>query len=216
MRGIICCESSGTVREAFRARGHDVWSNDLLPADDGSKYHIQGDGIEAIRSDNWDLIICHPPCTHLAVSGSRHFEAKRADGRQQEGIALFMAFIRACVESGARWSAENPISIMSSHYRLPDQIIQPWMFGHLEQKATCLWLGRLPPLYPTNDVYEDMMQLPKQERERIHYLPPSKDRWKIRSKTFQGIADAMADQWGSIDSYVDEPKDQGYPYLSKG
>jgi len=207
MRVLIACESSGTVREAFRANGHDAWSCDLLPADDDSEYHMQGDGIDAIKSQQWNLIICHPPCTHLAVSGAAHFAAKRADGRQQAGIDLFMAFVGACKESGARWAIENPVCIMSSKYRYPDQIVQPWMFGHMEQKATCFWLSGLPPLIPTDDVYEQMMELPKKERERIHMMPPGPDRWKARSKTFDGIAQAMANQW-AIDDYVEQPKDQ--------
>lgn len=208
MKVLIACESSGTVREAFRGLGHDAWSCDLLPADDGSEYHYQGDGVAVIKEGVWDLIICHPPCTHLAVSGSRHFAAKRADGRQQEGIDLFMAFVGACTESGARWAIENPVCIMSTRYRQPDQIIQPWMFGHTEQKATCLWLSKLPPLHPTNDVYEEMMKLDPKERQRIHFMPPGPNRWKERSKTYSGIAKAIAEQWGGIDSYVEEPKDQ--------
>jgi hypothetical protein len=179
MKVLVACESSGTVREAFRNNGHDAWSCDLLPADDGSDYHIQGDGVEAVRGGQWDLIICHPPCTHIAVSGAAWFKDKIADGRQQEGIDLFMAFVDACSDSGARWAIENPVCIMSSKYRYPDQIIQPWMFGHKEQKAT----------------------------QRIHYTPPGPDRWKIRSKTFDGIAEAMASQW-DIDDYQDQPKDQ--------
>ena len=207
MRVLIACESSGTVREAYRAKGHDAWSCDLQPADDGSQYHYEGDAIAVINTGGWDLIICHPPCTHLAVSGAAHFEAKRKDGRQQEGIDLFMAFVNACTDSGASWAIENPIGIMSMRYRQPDQIIQTWMFGHTEQKATCLWLSKLPPLHPTNDVYDEMMKLPDNERQRIHYLPPGPDRWKIRSKTFDGIAQAMADQWVG-DDYIEQPKDQ--------
>ena len=207
MRVLIACESSGTVREAYRAKGHDAWSCDLQPADDGSEYHYEGDAIAVINTGGWDLIICHPDCTHLAVSGAAHFEAKRKDGRQQEGIDLFMAFVNACTASGASWAIENPIGIMSMRYRQPDQIIQPWMFGHTEQKATCLWLSKLPPLHPTNDVYDEMMKLPDNERQRIHYLPPGPDRWKIRSKTFDGIAQAFADQWVG-DDYIEQPKDQ--------
>jgi len=207
MRVLVACESSGTVRQAFRNKGHDAWSCDLLPADDESEYHIQGDGVEAIRSQQWDLIICHPPCTHLAVSGAAHFAAKRADGRQQQGIDLFMAFVGACVDSGARWAIENPVCIMSSKYRFPDQIIQPWMFGHPEQKSTCLWLSGIPRLTATNDVYDHMMTLPRNERERIHFTPPGPNQWKIRSKTFDGIAQAMANQW-CVDDYCEQPKDQ--------
>jgi hypothetical protein len=198
MNILIACESSGTVREAFRRRGHEAWSCDLLPADDNSKFHIQGDCLEAIyggvcgrpRCCPWDLVIAHPPCTHLASSGARHFAAKRADGRQQEGINLFMSVVKTCETSVESWAIENPIGIMSKIYRKPDQIIQPWMFGHGETKATCLWLHNLPRLVPTNIV--------EGREARIHRLPPSPDRWKIRSKTFQGIADAMAAQWSPL------------------
>jgi hypothetical protein len=173
------------------------WSCDLLPADDRDLRHFQADCLSVICQQKWDLIIAHPPCTHLAVSGARHFAAKRADGRQQAGIELFTQIVSACQTSGAKWAIENPIGIMSRLYRKPDQIIQPWMFGHPETKATCLWLGwGLMPLVPTNDVYAEMMALPVAQRNRIHHMPPSKDRWKLRSKTYQFIADAMADQWG--------------------
>ena len=197
MRVLIACESSGTVRSAFRNLGHDAWSCDLLPADDGSIWHIQGDCLEALGDGSWDLVIAHPPCTHLASSGARHFAAKRADGRQQEGIALFMAIVAHCEEQpGCRYAIENPIGIMSSIWRKPDQIIQPWMFGHPETKATCLWLGGgLAPLRETNNVKEDMLALPIALRHRIHHMPPGKDRWKMRSKTYLGIALAMAAQW---------------------
>lgn len=194
MRVLVACESSGTVREAFRKLGHDAWSCDLLPADDGSPYHRQGDCIPVIR-EGWDLIIAHPPCTHLAVSGARHFAAKRADGRQQQGIDLFNAIVAACCDTKAKWAVENPIGIMSRIWRKPDQIIHPWMFGHPETKSTCLWTFNLPGLVETNNVRAEMLALPVAQRNRIHHLPPSKDRWKIRSKTFQGIADAMAQQW---------------------
>jgi hypothetical protein len=188
MRVLIACEYSGTVREAFRARGHDAWSCDLLPADDNSPNHIQGDAIEAIRSQHWDLVIAHPPCTHLAVSGARHFAAKRADGRQQQGIDLFMAFVNECTRKGVKFAVENPVCIMSTVYRKADQVVQPWQHGHGETKATCLWLSGLPKLVPSNVV--------EGREARIHKLPPSNDRWKIRSKTYAGIADAMASQWG--------------------
>lgn len=186
MRVLIACESSGTVREAFRKLGHEAVSCDLLPADDGSGHHIQGDAISAIRNARWDLVIAHPPCTHLAASGARWFAEKRNDGRQQEGIDLFYAIRDAC--GSTPYAIENPIGIMSRLWRKPDQIIQPWQFGHGETKATCLWLQGLPNLEPT-DVVDG-------REARIHRLPPSKDRWKIRSKTYQGIADAMASQWG--------------------
>lgn len=183
MKVLIACEYSGTVRDAFIKRGHDAMSCDLLPTDKPGP-HYQGDVFDIIN-DGWDLMIAHPPCTHLAVSGARHFAAKIADGRQQEGIDFFMRMIDAPVD---RICVENPISIMSTKHRKPDQIVQPWQFGHGETKATCLWLKNLPLLKPTNIV--------EGREQRIHKLPPSPYRWKERSKTFQGIADAMAEQWG--------------------
>ena len=201
MNVLIACETSGVVREAFLRRGHSARSCDLLPADDNSPRHWQKDALTAIRLfkervDLVDLIIAHPPCTHLASSGARHFAAKRADGRQQQGIDLFMGIIAECEEIGCAWAVENPIGIMSSLYRKPDQIIQPWQFGHPETKATCLWTNGLPQLTKTNDVEAAMLALPVAQRHRILHLPPSPDRWKLRSKTYQGIADAMASQWG--------------------
>ncbi len=138
------------------------------------------------------MIIAHPPCDHLAVSGARHFEQKRKDGRQQQGINLFMLFASA---DCPRVAIENPIGIMSTIYRKPDQIIQPYQFGHPERKSTCLWLKGLPLLKPTNDVYDEMLKLPKNQQNRIHYMAPSKERSKLRSKTYSGIAQAMAEQW---------------------
>jgi hypothetical protein len=140
-------------------------------------------------------MIAHPPCTDLAVSGAAWFKDKKLDGRQAASIAFFMRLAKADIP---RIAVENPVCIMSSLYRKPDQIVQPYMFGHMETKATCLWLKGLPKLIPTNDVKEQTMALPEKERMRLHYLPPSEDRWKIRSQTFQGIADAMAAQWGAL------------------
>lgn len=185
MRVLIGCESSGTVRRAFRALGHDAWSCDLLPADDSSQHHYQGDILDVL-GDGWGLAIFHPPCTHLSVSGAKHFAAKRADGRQQAALE-FVGRLMAC--KIPKWALENPVSIISSHFRKPDQIIQPWQFGHGETKSTCLWLRNLPKLTPTDIV--------SGREARVHRLPPSPDRWKIRSKTYQGIADAMATQWGA-------------------
>lgn len=190
MRVLVACEYSGRVRNAFRALGHEAWSCDLLECEDGSPFHIQGDCLEVI-SQGWDMLIAHPPCTHLAVSGARHFEEKRADGRQQEAVEFFMALAHAKVP---RIAIENPVCIMSSLWREPDQVIQPWMFGHGETKATCLWLKGLPPLIPTKIV-------PGRE-PRIHRMPPSPDRWKERSRTFEGIAEAMAKQWGHYTDLV--------------
>ena len=186
MRVLVACEYSGVVREAFRAKGHDAWSCDLLPADDNSDYHIRGDVLEVL-GEGWDLMIAHPPCDHLAVSGARWFKEKRADGRQQAAIEFFLLMINAPAPMIA---VENPISIMSTKYRKPDQIIQPWQFGHGETKATSLWLKGLPPLKPTNIV--------DGREQRIHKLPPSDDRWKQRSVTYSGIARAMAEQWETV------------------
>jgi hypothetical protein len=185
MKVLIACEYSGTVRDAFIARGHDAISCDLLPTDTPGP-HYQGNVFDIINN-GWDLMIAHPPCTHLSVSGARHFEAKRKDGRQQAAVDFFMALANADIP---RMAIENPICIMSTVWRKPDQIIHPWQFGHGETKATCLWLKGLPLLTPT-DIVEG-------REARIHRMPPSAERWKIRSKTYQGIADAMAAQWGSI------------------
>jgi site-specific DNA-cytosine methylase len=191
VRVIIGCEYSGVVREAFRARGHDAWSCDLLPSEVHGN-HYQCD-IFGVINRGWDLGIFHPPCTDLAVSGARHFAAKKADGRQDAALDFVRRLLSLKIPKIA---LENPVSIISSHIRKPDQIIQPWQFGHPEQKATCLWLKGLPLLKPTNNVYDLMMTLPARERERVHRMPPGPDRWKERSRTFQGIATAMAEQWG--------------------
>ena len=184
MRVIVACEYSGRVREAFRKLGHDAWSCDILESEDDSEYHIQT-CIEDVINDGWDLMIAHPPCTHLAVSGARHFKAKQESGVQQEALE----FVRLLLEADIpKIALENPISIISSKIRKPDQIIQPWQFGHGETKATCLWLKGLPKLVPTNIV--------EGREQRIHRMPPSPTRWKERSRTYQGIADAMAKQWG--------------------
>ena len=167
-------------------------SCDLLPTEAPGN-HYQGDIFDIIN-DGWDLMCAFPPCTHLSVSGARHFAAKRADGRQQEAASFF---IRLAESNIPRICIENPVCIMSTLYRKPTQIIQPWMFGHAEQKTTCLWLKGIPMLAPENNVYVEMMLLPKSVRERVHRMPPSPDRWKERSRTFKGIAQAMAKQWGN-------------------
>jgi hypothetical protein len=182
MKVLIACEYSGTVRDAFIARGHDAMSCDLLPTDAPGP-HYQGD-VTDILDDGWDLMIAHPPCTHLAVSGARHFEEKKKDGRQQEAINFFLLLAAADIP---RIAIENPVCIMSSVWREPDQVIQPWQFGHGETKATCFWLKNLPPLNPT--------QIVEGREARIHKMPPGPDRWKLRSKTYSGVAQAMADQW---------------------
>lgn len=182
MRVLVACEFSGRVREALRKLGHDAWSCDILPADDNSPYHIQDDVLEHLN-DGWDLMIAHPPCTHLAVSGARWFKDKQKE--QQEALEFVRLLLEAPIPKIA---LENPISIISSKIRKPDQIIQPWQFGHGETKATCLWLKNLPKLEPTNIVTG--------RENKVHRMPPGKDRWKLRSITFQGIANAMAEQWG--------------------
>jgi hypothetical protein len=181
MRVLIACEYSGRVREAFRARGHDAWSCDLLPADDNSPYHIQDDVSRHLHK-GWELMIAHPPCTHLAVSGARWFKDKQQE--QEEALRFVLFLMNAPIDKIA---IENPISIISTRIRKPDQIIQPWQFGHGETKATCLWLKNLPKLEPT-DIVEG-------REARIHKLPPSPDRWKLRSETYEGIARAFATQW---------------------
>ena len=180
MRVLVACEFSGIVREAFKAKGHVAWSCDLLPTEIPGN-HIQGD-VLGILNDGWDLMIVHPPCTHLAVSGARWFKDKRQE--QIEALEFVKLLLNAPINKIA---LENPISVISTHIRKPDQIIQPWMFGHGETKATCLWLKNLPLLIPTNIVTG--------RDNRIHREPPSEDRWKNRSRTLQGIANAMAEQW---------------------
>lgn len=184
LRVLVACEYSGRVRDAFRARGHYAMSADLLPTERPGPHH-QGDARE-ILDLGWDLLVAFPPCTDLCVSGARWWPEKRADGRQAASIDLFMSFAKAPVPHIA---IENPIGLMSSEWRQPDQIIQPWQFGHGETKATCLWLKRLPCLRPTSIV--------EGREARIHRLPPSEDRAKLRSLTYQGVADAMAEQWGA-------------------
>ena len=193
MKILIACEHSGTVRDAFRRRGHLAVSCDLLPDEsDSSSFHRQGDVLDML-SEGWDLLIAHPPCTHLASSGARYFAAKRADGRQQQGIDFFMALAAAPID---RVCIENPVGVMSTHWRKPDQIIQPFEHGHPESKKTCLWLKGLPLLQPT-----DVLATPEcgywanQTPSGQNKLGPSADRWKLRSKTYGGIADAMAAQW---------------------
>ena len=196
MRVLVACEYSGTVRDAFAKLGHDAWSCDILPTDVEGQ-HYQCDIME-VMDKGWDLMVAHPPCTDLAVSGAAWFKEKIADGRQQRALDFVSTLMNADIE---RIAIENPISVISSKIRKPTQIVQPWMFGHMETKATCLWLQGLPKLIPTNNVKEETMALPKNQRMRMHYLPPSPDRWKLRSTTYQGIADAMAQQWGSPCGY---------------
>lgn len=181
MKVLVACEFSGVVREAFRAKGHDALSCDLLPSEIPGN-HYQGD-VRDVIDNGFDLMVAHPPCTHLAVSGARWFKNKKAE--QKEALD----FVRFLMDANIpKIAIENPISIISSHIRKPDQIIQPWQFGHGETKATCIWLKNIPLLQSTNIV--------DGRKNRIHKLPPSENRWKERSRTYTGIAQAMADQWG--------------------
>jgi len=182
---LIACEESQAVTMAFREKGIKAFSCDILPCSGGHpEWHIQGD-VTQILVKGWDMIIAFPPCTHLAVSGARWFAEKRADGRQQAAIDFFMLFANV---DCPRVAIENPVGIMSTEWRKPDQIIQPWMFGHGETKATCLWLNGLPLLKPTEIV--------EGREQRIWKMAPSEERSKLRSKTYTGIARAMAEQWG--------------------
>jgi hypothetical protein len=192
MRVLIACEYSGAARDAFRARGHDALSCDLLPSETPGP-HYQGP-VQDILGDGWDLMIAHPPCTHLAVSGARWFAGKQAE--QAEALAFVRLLLAAPI---ARIALENPVSVISSRIRKPDQVIQPWQFGHEATKTTCLWLKGLPHLTPTNIVGKGARHVTKSGKSlpQWYNLPPSADRWKIRSATFQGIADAMAEQWGN-------------------
>jgi len=194
MRVLVACEYSGTVRDAFRARGHDAWSCDLLLCDADPAYHHQGDVLDILHN-GWDLMVAHPPCTHLAVSGARWFKDKVSE--QLEALAFVRTLLAAPIP---RIALENPVSVISSHIRKPDQIIQPWMFGHEATKTTCLWLKDLPPLVPTDMVGHGERHVTKSGRSlpKWYNLPPSADRWKIRSATFAGIAKAMAEQWGTL------------------
>jgi len=199
MRVLVACEFSGVVRNAFRARGHDAWSCDLLPASDNSNYHIETDIIHVLTARPWDLMIAHPPCTYLTNAGVCHLHTDKDRWKKMEaGAKFFKSLLNAPIPHIA---VENPIMhkyAVNIIGRRQDQVIQPWMFGHKEQKATCLWLKGVPKLVPTKDVRKAMMQLPKAQRERVHWLPPSKDRWKLRSITYYGIAEAMAQQWGGL------------------
>ena len=179
MRVLVACEFSGLVRDAFIRQGHDALSCDILPGE-GTGPHYQGD-VRDVLDFPWDLMVAHPPCTALSVSGSRWFAEKRMDGRQQAAVSFFMMLARADV----------PVCIMSTLWRKPDQIVQPWQFGHGETKATCLWLKNLPALEPSN--------LVDGREARVHRMPPSADRGKERSRTYKGIAESMAKQWGATE-----------------
>jgi len=182
MRVLVACEYSGRVRDAFRRHGHFAMSCDLLECEADSEFHYQGP-VENIINDGWDLMVAHPPCTHLAVSGSRHFYRKQRE--QAEALDFVRFLMNSPIE---RWCIENPVSVISSAIRPPDQIIQPWEYGHGETKATCLWLKNLPKLRPTDCV---------EGREPKVWMMSGKDRWKNRSRTYMGVAQAMGDQWGN-------------------
>lgn len=197
-RVLVACEYSGVVREAFRARCHNAWSCDILPADDNSRYHLQADVRDVLRSANgWDLIIAHPPCTYLSVAGNRHY-ANRPDLYEPAAEFATMFF-----DYAPRVAVENPVGRLSKLFRKPDQYIHPWMFGHPVQKKTGLWLKGLPKLTPTNvvDPDEDVVFPSGKRMNKWYYetsLLPHKERAHVRSRTFQGIADQMAEQWGAL------------------
>jgi len=200
---LIACEESGTVRREFRALGHSAWSCDLVPCSDGAKlFHIQGDAVEAIRKGRptdgakWDLIIAHPPCTRITNTGVQWLKRRNLWSDLEEACRLF----KAMLDVGAASATENPIPhkyALALIGRKYDQLIQPWMFGHMETKATCLWLNGLPKLVPTSNLKKETMALPEKVRGRLHHLPPSADRAKLRSITYPGIAKAMASQWSA-------------------
>ena len=192
MKVAVICEFSGIVRDAFIAKGHEAVSFDLLPTEKPGP-HEQRDILEFTPYywEQFDLAICHPPCTHLAVSGAAWFYKKQVEQAQALDFVRYLMNLPI-----ARICIENPVSVISTRIRKPDQIIQPYQFGHMEMKKTCLWLKNLPLLTETNNVIHPMMLLPKNIREKNHYMSPGPDRWKERSRTYQGIADAMAKQWG--------------------
>lgn len=206
MKILVACEESQEVTKAFRARGHEAYSCDILDCSGGHpEWHIQGDVLSELKKD-WDMVLAFPPCTHLAVSGAAHFAAKRADGRQQEGIDFFLEFTK--LDHVPKVAIENPIGIMSKIYRKPNQIIQPYQFGEDASKRTCLWLKGLPNLIETNRVQGRMVTTPSGKvverwaNQCSNYghdkTAPSPERSRIRSKTYSGIANAMADQWGQL------------------
>lgn len=194
MRVLVACETSGIVREAFRKKGHEVYSCDILKSEDNSAFHIQGDARDIIYDYPWDMAIFHPPCTYLCSSGL-HWNKRRPEREQRtkEAVIFFLTLAECTIP---RIAVENPIGCMSTIYRKPDQIIQPWQFGHPESKATCLWLKDLPILTPTNILPKPASgRWDNQTPSGQNKLGPSKDRWKVRSRTYQGIANAMSEAW---------------------
>ena len=198
LKVLVACEYSATVRDAFRALGHDAWSCDILPTDGDPRWHIEGDALAVVYGQDWDLMIAHPPCTYMTNAGVTwlHKDPSRW-AKLDDGAAFFKALWEAPIK---RIAIENPVMHKYAKERIggmqQTQTIQPYQFGHMEQKATCLWLKGLMPLMPTTDLKAETKALPDNQRQRLHYLPPSADRWKLRSTTFKGIAEAMADQWG--------------------
>lgn len=198
MKVLVACEFSGVVREAFRKKGHNAWSCDLLDTEIPSDYHIKGD-VRNILYEGWDMMIGHPDCTYMTNSGVCWLHTRNGRWLLLEQACDFFNLLKeAPIE---KICLENPIPHKYARKEIGDytQLIQPYMFGHLERKATCLWLKNLPNLIPTNNVYGEMMKLPKSQAQRIHYTAPGPDRWKIRSRTFSGIAEAMATQWTTND-----------------
>ena len=206
MKVLVACEFSGVVRDAFKRQGHDAWSCDLLESEEDGQ-HLQGD-IRQFLDQAWDIMIAHPPCTYLANSGVQwlHHDTSRWE-KLDEAATFFNTLLQATIP---KICIENPIPHIHAQKRIVErdllsdtrpckysQIIQPYMFGHRESKAICFWLKGLHPLVPTTDLKDETMALPSNARQRLFYLPPSQDRWKLRSTTYQGVADAMADQWGT-------------------
>lgn len=198
MRVLIGCEESGVVRRAFRNRGHDAWSCDLLPARDGSPYHLRMDAMKAIVWSEWDIIILHPPCTALCLSGNRYYgkDMPKNDLRLEAISWTVKLWNEACNRAKIGVCLENPQSVIWPHLGVTPQYVNPHWFGHMEQKKTGLALHNLPPLLKTNDVYAEMMQLPRHQREKSHFMSPSPTRARDRSETKSGLAAAMAEQWG--------------------
>ena len=190
MRILVACEESQAVTIEMRRLGHEAYSCDIQECSGGHpEWHLKVDALELLKM-RWDMIVAFPPCTDLCVSGAKWFREKQSDGRQQRSIDFFMRFANA---DCPRIAIENPVGIMSTRFRKPDQIIQPWQFGHRETKATCLWLKGLPKLYPTENTWGGYLE------QRVFKMPPSPDRAKLRSKTYPGIAKAMAEQWAGKD-----------------
>lgn len=197
---LVACEESQAVTKAFREYGFQAFSNDLQDCSGGHpEWHLKMDALEALQLKKWDLVIAHPPCTRMANSGVMWLEKRNLWDDLDEATTFFNYFVEYG-KAGNKIAIENPIPHKYAVEKIGkySQVIQPYQFGHLERKATCLWLFNLPELKETNNVYSEMIKLPKSEQQRIHYLPPGKERAKLRSKTFSGIAEAIAAQWGSF------------------